>query len=504
VHLVWHRGDLRTHDHPALAAAVEAGPSLGLVIMDPNILGATSDRRRALFHRNVRALRAAYEDRGGVLVVRHGEPAAELRALADALQTVDAVHAIASYTPYGVQRDAEATRALRAAGIGIRWHDGAYVHSPGTVRTEDDSFYSVFTPFHRRWRSLGTPTPAAPPDRITPPELDAGFDPGDVADYQTDVELPEPGEEAALDALERFVEEELPDYADRRDRLDGAGTSHLSVWITLGVLSVRTAVARAEAGGGPGVKKWLSEVAWRDFMADLLYHRPDLLEQPFQPRWGALEWPGQDRRFRAWRDGETGVPAVDAAMRQLRETGWISNRARMVAAQFLAKNLRVDWRRGEAVFKDWLLDGDTASNICNWQWAAGLGIDNAPYFRVMNPVTQAEKHDPDGEWIRRWAPYSDGDPAPHDPLVAPKPSRKAYLEAAEAVPSAERADPPPAPRRPALDLATPTQLAAVPGVGPATAAAVLDALALDREDELEEVSGVGPTTAHRIRARFDS
>ncbi len=501
MHLVWHRGDLRTHDHPALAAAVAAGPTLGVVVLDPTILGATSDRRRALFHRNVRALRSAYHARGGVLVVRHGSPAAELVALADALQSVERVHAIASYTPYGVHRDGEAVRALRGAGIGIRWYDGAYVHSPGTVRTADDSFYSVFSPFHRRWRALGTPEPADSPAAIDSPDLDAGFDPGDIADYATDIEIPEPGEDAALEALERFIEDGLPDYAERRDRLDGAGTSRLSVWITLGVLSARTVVARAEAGGGAGAGKWLSEVAWRDFLADLLYHRPDLREAPFQPRWARLGWPGGDDRFQAWRDGGTGVPAVDAAMRQLRETGWISNRARMVAAQFLAKNLRVDWRRGEALFKDWLLDGDTASNVGNWQWAAGLGIDNAPYFRVMNPATQAETHDPDGRWLRRWAPDSHG-PAPRDPVVDPKASRKAYLEAAGAVPPAERADSPPDPRRPSLALATPGQLVTVSGVGPATASAILDALADGYELPLEDVPGVGPEIAAGLRDRF--
>jgi deoxyribodipyrimidine photo-lyase len=498
--LVWHRGDLRTHDHAALTAALAAGPAVGVVVLDPAILGSTTPRRRALFHRNVRALRRSYQDRGGLLVVRHGEPAEELVSLADALQDVERIHALASFTPYGVHRDQVAADALAEVGLGIRWHDGLFVHSPGTVRTSQDDFYSVFSPFFRRWRSMGTPDPLPSPDRIPAPDLDAGFDPGDIADYHTDVELPEPGEDAALEALEEFVTEGLVGYGKRRDRLDGAGTSRLSVYLTLGVLSARTAVARAEAEG-PGAQKWISEVAWRDYLADLLYHRPDLLEEPFQPRWKALEWPGSDAAFDAWRDGKTGIPAVDAAMRQLRETGWISNRARMIAAQFLSKNLQVDWRRGEAVFKGWLLDGDTGSNVGNWQWAAGLGVDNAPYFRVMNPVTQANKHDPDGEWLRRWVPESDGDPAPRDPVADPKSSRAAYIGAAEAVPAAADADPPPDPRRPALALATDAQLMTVEGIGPATASEMLDRMP-PAAQHWDEVPGIGPALTDALRRRF--
>lgn len=504
--IVWHRGDLRTHDHPALAAATASGPVLGVVVLDPSILRGTSARRRALFRENVRALRGSYRDRGGILVVRHGDPAEELVALADGLRSVEAVHAIASYTPYGVHRDTRAAEALAALGIGLRWHDGAYVHSPGTVRTADDSFYSVFTPFHRRWRGLGTPATVDAPASIDPPELDDGFDPGDIAGEATDVELPEPGEDAALAALEAFATRDLADYARRRDRLDGSGTSRLSPYITLGVLSARTAAARVEAAradtGTDGVSKWLAELAWRDFMADLLYHRPDLLDSPFQPKWRALEWPGSDGAFEAWRDGRTGVPAVDAAMRQLRETGWISNRARMVAAQFLAKNLRVDWRRGEAVFKDWLLDGDTASNVGNWQWAAGLGVDNAPYFRVMNPVSQADEHDPDGSWLRRWAPGSGDRPGTRDPIVDPKASRKAYLEAARAVPDVDAGQP--TVRRPRLDLATGAQLRSVDGIGPETAAAILAALARPSGVRLEDLPGVGKRLAAALDARFDT
>jgi deoxyribodipyrimidine photo-lyase len=500
--IVWHRGDLRTHDHPALAAATATGPVLGVVILDPNILGAATPRRRALFTRNVRALRSVYRKHGGVLVVRSGDPTEELVRLVGALpDPVECVHAVASYTPYGVHRDLLAQEALNRIGLGIRWHDGAYVHSPGTIRTGGESFYSVFTPFHKRWTSLGTPDPVEGPDAIQAPRLDSGFDHGDIPDEAADVPLPEPGESAALDALEAFVADRLQDYADGRDRLDGDGTSRLSVSITLGVLSPRTAAARVEAEGGDGAEKWLAELAWRDFMADLLYHRPDLLDSPFKATWSGFEWSGTEEQFRAWRDGRTGIPVVDAAMRQLRRTGWISNRARMVSAQFLAKNLRVDWRRGEEVFKGWLLDGDTASNVGNWQWAAGLGVDNAPYFRVMNPVTQGQKHDPGGHWLRQWVPESGGDPGPLDPVTDPGESRKAYLAAVDAMPDVDRE--PPKPRKPRLDLATEAQLQSVQGVGPETARAILDTVARGTLDTLKGVPHIGPRTAAALSARFD-
>jgi deoxyribodipyrimidine photo-lyase len=169
-------------------------------------------------------------------------------------------------------------------------------------------------------------------------------------------------------------------------------------------------------------------------MADLLWHRPHLIDQPFDARYSALEWNQDERAFAAWRDGETGIPVSDAAMRELRATGWIGNRARMVAAQFLTRLLRVDWRLGERVFRDWLLDGDVASNIGNWQWAAGLGIDNAPYFRVFNPVAQGRQHDPDGSWLRRWVPECDGDPHPlPNAIVDPAEARRDYLAVMESL-----------------------------------------------------------------------
>jgi len=228
------------------------------------------------------------------------------------------------------------------------------------------------------------------------------------------------------------LEQRVGDYAAATERLDGEGGSRISVYLNVGALSARTAAASLWERPGAGSQKWLGELAWRDFLADLLFHRPELTRSAFHARWERFPWNDSERDFAAWRDGNTGIPAVDAAMRQLRATGWISNRARMLAAQFLTKHLRIDWRHGESVFYDWLLDADRASNAGNWQWAAGLGIDNVPYFRVFNPVTQAEHHDPDGSWLRRWVPECGGDPRPRPgAIVDLARARREYLAAVE-------------------------------------------------------------------------
>lgn len=432
--LVWHRGDLRTHDHAALAQAAAGGVGVaGVVVLDPAILDSTSSRRRALFHANTRALRAAYHELGGILIVRAGTPWAVLPALARELDA-GAVHALRSHTPYGRIRDDRATAALHAEGVALAWHDGLYVNAPGTLLTRAGDPYSVYTPFSRRWWETAVAAAWDTPPALPPPALPPGFNIGNIPDETSDVPLPEPGEQAALRRLETFVEEKLDDYADSRDRLDGSGTSHLSIDITLGTLSPRVAFHRVSARGGPAARKWLAELAWRDFMADLLWHRPWLAERPMDARLASFEWVDDDALFEAWQEGRTGIPVIDAGMRQLAATGWMSGRARMVTAQFLAKHLRLDWRKGEAHFRRMLLDGDAASNIGNWQWAAGLGVDNAPYFRVFNPIAQGRQHDPDGTWLREWVPESGGDPRPlPHAVVDVAQARREYLAAMEAV-----------------------------------------------------------------------
>ncbi|MER3444440.1 MAG: deoxyribodipyrimidine photo-lyase [Meiothermus sp.] len=427
MNLVWHRADLRTHDNPALAAALRSGPAVGLVVLDPNILNGTSARRRAWFYRNVAALREAYARRGGALLVRSGLPWEVLPRAAVELG-VHRVFAVRNSTPYARFRDRKVEEALPGQ---VAWFHGQYVQEPGEIVKPDGSPYTVFTPYSRRWWAAPEVQLPEAPGRFPPVALPPGYDPGSVPDEPSDVPLPPAGEEAALGALEAFLSEGLPLYHQTRDRLDGSGVSRLSFYFTLGVLSPRLAARRAMRAGGEGARKWVGELAWRDFSGDLLHNFPHMVRSAFDPRWDALPWADDDGMFGAWLEGRTGVPAVDAGMRELRATGFLSNRARMVVAQFAVKLALLPWQKCERAFRDLLLDGDNASNLQGWQWAGGLGVDAAPYFRVFNPVTQAQTHDPGGTWLRRWVPESGGRSEPYGrPVLDLEAARRRYLEAA--------------------------------------------------------------------------
>lgn len=429
--LVWHRSDLRVHDHPALQQALAHGPVIGLTILDPAILDVASSRRKAWFFVNLTALRDAYQRRGGVLLVRSGPPQDWVPRLAHELHA-EAIHALASYTPYGRARDRE---VAASTPIPIHWHEGCYIHEPGTIHRDDGIGYSVYTPYFKRWSAAGLPTALASPSRLTP--ANRALELGEIPRIEADVTLPPAGEEAAREALEEFINRRLAQYATARDRLDGSGSSGLSIYINLGVLSPRLAALRAAAGGAAGAAKFIAELAWRDFMADLLWQRPDLITEPFDSRWQQMVWTDDQALFEAWLVGETGFPVIDAAMRELNATGRMSNRARMLVAQFAGKLLLLPWTRCEREFKNLLLDGDTAQNLGGWQWSCGLGVDAAPYFRVFNSVTQGAQHDPSGSWIRKWVPESGGSPQPMQQKVIDAASaRQRYLAiASELTPS---------------------------------------------------------------------
>lgn len=427
MNLVWHRADLRTHDNPALAAALKAGPAVGLVILDPNILNGTSARRRAWFCRNAAALREAYARRGGALLVRRGVPWEVLPQVVAELEA-HRVFAVRNSTPYARFRDRKVEEALPGR---VMWFRGQYVQEPGEILKPDGGPYTVFTPYSRRWWAAPEAELPQAPEHFPPVALPPGYDLGSLPDEPSDVPLPPAGEEAALGALEAFFSEKLPLYHQTRDSLDASGVSRLSYYFTLGVLSPRLAAQRAMRAGGEGARKWVSELAWRDFSGDLLYNFPHIARSAFDPRWDALPWQDDPEVFGAWLEGHTGVPAIDAAMRELRATGFLSNRARMVAAQFAVKLALLPWQKCERAFRDLLLDGDNASNLQGWQWAGGLGVDAAPYFRVFNPVTQAQTHDPTGDWLRRWVPESGGYPEPYGrPVLDLEAARRRYLAAA--------------------------------------------------------------------------
>ncbi|MGQ9735437.1 MAG: cryptochrome/photolyase family protein [Thermaceae bacterium] len=388
--LVWHRADLRLHDLPPLIEALKRGPVVGLVVLDPLLL-KTHPRRRAWFLANVRALREAYAQRGGVLLVRQGPPWEVVPAVARRVGA-EAVHASLAYTPYGRMRDGRVGEA-----VPLRLFPGQYALSPESVplRTSYSAFRRALPPL--------TPPLEAPP-RFPPVLLD--LPQGEIPE-ETFPGLPEPGEEAALKALEAFLSGPVHRYHLVRDALE-IQTSRLSPYFTLGVLSPRLALWRALALEGEGPHKWASEVLWREYSAHLLHHRPEILHTPLDPRFGRLPWREDEEAFQAFLEGQTGVPVVDAAMRELRATGLLSNRARMVVAQYAVKYALLPWKRCEEAFKHLLLDGDTANNLQGWQWAGGLGVDRAPYFRIYNLVQQGYLHDPNLSWLRRWAPEYEG------------------------------------------------------------------------------------------------
>ncbi|MCX7616722.1 deoxyribodipyrimidine photo-lyase [Tepidiforma sp.] len=405
--VLWFRRDLRLHDHPALAAAIEAGPVAPLFVLDPALVRGrwASANRTAFLLASLRELDAALRARGARLHVRIGRPADEVPRFARDVGA-SAVFVSRDYSPYARRRDAAVARALTACGIAFHARRGTLVHEPEDVRGAAGQPLTVFTPFYRAWSALPLraplPAPAAIPAAAHP-------DPGALPALEA-LGLPRPvdallpaGESAARARLERFLAAPVCAYAETRDRLDLAGTSRLSQDLRFGLLSPLEIVTRARALPCD-TAKFVAEVAWREFYHHILWHHPRVLREPFQQAYAAIPWRDDPAAFDAWAAGRTGYPLVDAAMRELAATGYMHNRARMVAASFLAKDLLLDWRLGETHFMRHLVDGDVANNDGGWQWAASVGTDAQPYFRIFNPVLQAKKFDPEGVYLRRWLP----------------------------------------------------------------------------------------------------
>jgi len=414
----WLRRDLRLADNVALATALAGGGAVVPVfVLDPALLAsrfhADAERRRAFLFAGLAALDGDLRARGGRLVVRTGRPADVLRAIVDETRAARVV-AEEDYSPYARRRDAAVARRVPLALV-----PGVAVHHPRDVVKQDGGPYAVYGAFARAWRAAGVPSTRdvlPPPDRLPAPPALAS----DAIPAATDPPLFPAGEAEAQRRLARFTRGPLARYADARDRLDLDGTSTLSPYLRFGMLSARTAVATAAAAGRRGSRgagRWLGELVWREFYLAVLWHVPDVLRRPFDERVGRIRWRHAPEAFRAWCDGRTGYPIVDAAMRQLAATGWIHNRARMIVASFLVKDLLIDWRAGERWFQRTLVDGDPAANDGNWQWVAGTGADAAPYFRIFNPVLQGRRFDPDGDYVRRWVPELAGvrDAAVHEP-----------------------------------------------------------------------------------------
>ncbi len=436
--LVWFRRDLRDFDHAALAAALRTAREVHCAfVFDREILDALpdrSDRRVAFIHASVHELDAALRARGGGLVVLHGRAREEIPRLARELH-VEAVFANRDYEPTTRDRDSDVARTLDRDGIA--WHamKDQVLFDEDEILTQSGRPHTVFTPYRNAWRKRLAGDPpvahrcddssgalARPPAPGTIPALaELGFDPVDLHSISVRA-----GMRGATDALQAFLAH-VERYDEDRDRPAVPGTSRLSVHLRFGTTSVRVlaaeAQARAAARSGGGASKWLDELAWRDFYAQLLFHFPHVVGAPFKPAYAALQFRDDPQDFAAWCEGRTGYPFIDAGMRELNTTGWMHNRLRMVTASFLVKDLLVDWRRGERYFARQLIDYDLASNNGGWQWAASTGCDAQPWFRIFNPVTQSERFDAAGEYIRRFVPELARLPAPaiHAPWQADAP-----------------------------------------------------------------------------------
>jgi deoxyribodipyrimidine photo-lyase len=410
--LWWLRRDLRLTDNQALAAALaHADRVIPVFVLDPTLLDSpyVGPKRVAFLLGGLRRLDEDLRARGSHLIVRRGHPREELSALLSECDAA-AIFTEEDFTPYSRQRDDGVAEHLPLHRI-----SGRIAHLPGTVLKADGTPYTVFTPFSRRWKTLPLPQASAilpAPDRLpTPPEVRSLPIPEEPALPPT---VPfQPGEGEAQRRLRAFVDEDDPPiykYAEARDRLDMDGTSRLSPYLHLGMVSARQAVVNAleaivaapDAKARQGAETWLNELIWREFYVHILYHFPHVLQQSFRANLQAIPWGNDDEAFAAWCEGQTGYPVVDAAIRQLAETGWMHNRARMIVASFLVKDLLIDWRWGERYFMQQLVDGDSASNNGGWQWTGGTGTDAAPYFRIFNPVLQGKKHDPQGAYVRHW------------------------------------------------------------------------------------------------------
>ncbi len=407
----WIRRDLRLTDNQALYAALaRAEHVIPAFVLDPTLMNSpyTDPKRWGFMLEGLRVLDDALHARGNRLVVRQGPPLAALTQLVHETGA-EAIIAEADVSPYAQARDARV-----AAHLPLHLTEGLTVFPQGAVHKRDGGPYQVYTPYHRTWKRLPMPSAAEIlPSPAHIPGLDGiiGIKVPDTPRLPDTVPF-KAGEAEAARRLQAFRRDAIAHYADARDRIDIDGTSRLSPYLRCGMISARQAMvaaleARAEAETAvfrESTETWRDELIWREFYIAILYHFPHVHHESFRENLRDLRWRNDEAEFTAWCGGRTGYPIVDAAMQQLHTTGWMHNRARMIVASFLTKDLLIDWRWGARHFMQHLIDGDPAANNGGWQWSAGTGTDAAPYFRIFNPTLQSKKFDPQGIYIRRWLP----------------------------------------------------------------------------------------------------
>jgi deoxyribodipyrimidine photo-lyase len=421
VRIHWHRRDLRTADNRALALAtgmapgVDAadGPVLPVFVLDDDVLAHAAPPRVRFLLDALAALRERYRERGSDLHVARDDPRERLPALATSYDA-DAVAWNRDYSGLARGRDDDVRAALADAGVEHdSFHDHIH-HEPGSITTAEGEHYSVYSYFRKKWhdREKADPLPAPPAGALAdvagdplPSLADLGFD-------EPEADVPAAGPGPARERLAAFCDGPIYRYERDRDYPARDGTSRLSAhlkWGTVGARAVYAATVDAMADADDetavdGVEAFRSQLAWREFYAHVLRYNPGTVASDFRGYENPIEWRNDSEGVRAWKDGETGYPLVDAGMRQLRTEGWMHNRVRMVVASFLTKDLLVDWRTGYDWFREKLVDHDTANDVGGWQWAASTGTDAQPYFRIFNPMTQGERYDPDAEYIAQYVP----------------------------------------------------------------------------------------------------
>ena len=434
--LVWFRRDLRLADNPALSEALERHDTIICVFIHspeeeaPWQPGAAS---RWWLHHSLIALDNELRKRGSSLLIVKGESLASLQRLVEQ-HDVAAVYWNRLYEPAVIERDKKIKSALRSAGTATGSFNASLLFEPWQVETGQGGPYRVFTPFWRNIRARLEPQQPLPTQTtITGPPVTHEMTIADL-DLLPQIDWDkqfhdawQPGESGAMEALADFQSSALVDYATDRDRPDRVGTSRLSPHLHFGEISANQVAwslqqGERRAGAEKASESYLREIGWREFSQHLLYHFPTMPKKNLNPRFDAFRWDRRDTKaLERWQQGRTGIPMVDAGMRELWATGWMHNRVRMLVASFLTKNLRQHWHHGERWFWDTLVDADLANNSQGWQWTAGCGVDASPYFRIFNPVTQGEKFDPLGSYVRRWIPELKDVPAPlvHQPWNDP-------------------------------------------------------------------------------------
>jgi deoxyribodipyrimidine photo-lyase len=416
--IFWFRQDLRLSDNPGLTAAILAGSVLPVYIHDETQTPKLGGASRWWLHHSLAALNADLERLGSRLVLRRGNPLKIMPSLMKETGAT-ALYLNRCYEPHAIARDTQLKKDLAARGFEYHSFNGSLLYEPWEIKTKEGNPCRVFTPFWKTCLARGAPdAPLTAPAKLNavPPEIPSDnlddwhllpSQPDWAGGLRSDWQV---GEAHALARLHDFLNQSIHRYADGRDIPGEDNTSRLSPYLHWGQISPRQifyAVQSALARGDITQKnadKFLAEIGWREFSYSLLYHNPSLPDAPLQSRFADFPWQPNAQYLRAWQRGQTGVPMVDAGMRELWHTGYMHNRVRMIAASFLVKNLLQPWQDGAAWFWDTLCDADLASNSASWQWVAGCGADAAPYFRVFNPVLQGQKFDPDGKYIRRWIP----------------------------------------------------------------------------------------------------